>query len=665
MKKRICALVLTFLLTIGGSANVSAATINQVMGDNNILVFVDVPNTHWAYSDIEYFSSQGIVNGIGKDQFAPDDGVTRESFCKMLVLTFTAPLESPPTPTFTDLDSNRWSYPYVEACRNFLTGYASPFDSTMTFRPETMATREDIAVALVRMMGLTDADAENPTAYTRFRDASQISPQLTGYVSVAVEQGLINGRADGNFAPQASISRAETVTLLSRASKSAVTNVNADIKLETKIVYNSDGTDATLYVTAPRGTAVTVDGKSIKMTAGDSNTVMIGTALYSFESEGTHTFQINAAKGGKNATSTAVAKYEIAAPVLKITSCPTTVTSKNVTIFGTMYDKNYPTELLINGESIATNSYADYRSSWSKNYTLTEGKNTFEFILKNSNGKTSIETRTVNLNTGVPTLKIISCPTSVTSKDVTIFGTIYDKNYSTELLINGESVAATSYADYTGSWTRSYTLTESNNKFKFVLKNSNGKTVTETRDITFNVGVPVLKITSCPTSVTSKNITISGTMYDKNYSTELLINGESVATNQYGDYTNSWSKNYTLTEGENKFEFVLKNDNGKTVTEVRTVDFDAGVPTLKITSCPTSVTSKDITISGTMYDKNYATELLINGESVATNRYGDYINSWSKNYTLSGGENKIEFVLRNDNGKTITETRTIIYSPET
>ena len=655
--KKIVSLILSACILFC-TVMVSADNVSQIIGSGNTVIFIDVPDNYWARNEIQSFASRNIISGNGDGTFEPDAGVTREQFCKMLVLTFNAALSTPSAPSFSDVDPSRWSYPYVEACKEFLTGYMNPFGGLPAFHPEEYATREDIAVALVRMMGLTDSDANGKDyAIWKFKDGIFISPNLIPYVSIACERGLISGYPDGTFRPTQGITRAETVVLLNRATKQAVTNINAELNLSANVEYSKDGQTATIWIEAEEGTTVTVNGEKVFMDRDG-----YGSYTYFFEGEESKLFAIEGKKGGKTKTVNVTAKYEIGAPVLNITNCPTNVTSKNITISGTMYDKNYPQTLTINGESVAYNSSSDFTRSWSASYTLEEGDNTFEIVLTNSAGKTVRETRTVNFSVGGPVLKITQCPTNVTSKNITISGTMYDKNYPQSLTINGENVAYNSSSDYTRNWSVSYTLEEGENTFEIVLTNSAGKTVRETRTVNFSVGNPVLKITQCPTNVTSKNITISGTMYDKNYPQTLTINGETVAYNSSSDYTRSWSASYVLKEGDNTFEIVLTNSAGKTVRETRTVNFSVGGPVLKITQCPTNVTSKNITISGTMYDKNYPQTLTINGENVAYNSSSDYTRSWSASYTLKEGDNTFEIVLTNSAGKTVKETRTVNFS---
>ena len=237
---------------------------------------------------------------------------------------------------------------------------------------------------------------------------------------------------------------------------------------------------------------------------------------------------------------------------------------------------------------------------------------------------------------------------------------MYDKNYSSSLTINGESIASNSYSDYTKDWTASYTLKEGENTFEFVLTNSAGKTVTETKTINFSVGGPELKITNCPSNVTTKNVTISGTMYDANYSSSLTINGESIASNSYNDYEKSWSKSFTLEEGVNTFEFVLTNSVGKSTTEKRTINFSVGEPKIQFINCPENTKKDSITVKGKITGNNEGAMLFIDDEEVYVNYSGEF----SKTVVLKEGSNTFEFRAVNDYGKEVVVTKTITYTPE-
>ena len=420
--KRITA-ILTAIFMLLISMTVSADNISQIIGDGNTVVFIDVPSNHWAKNDIEYFAEKGIVNGVGNGRFEPESGVTREEFCKMLVLTFNAALETPNTPSFSDVDPNRWSYPYVEVCREFLTGYANPFGGQPAFHPTEAAKREDIAVALVRMLGFTGDDAYDPYyAQRNFWDSDAVSPRLLPYISVACEKGLINGYEDGSFGPLQGITRAETVALLNRATKQAMTDINAELEMTASVLYSEDGKTATINIVAEEGTTVTVNGESVKM-SNNYYDGYEGNYVYKFETEGSKDFFVEGKRGGKKKTVNVTAKYEIAAPSLTISQQNQTVSDKDFRLSGTAKDDNTTVTLTINGKSVPVSW-----GSWSQDYTLDEGENTFKVVATNENGKKSEKTITITYEVGAPKLTISQQNQTVYDKDFRLSGSAKDDN---------------------------------------------------------------------------------------------------------------------------------------------------------------------------------------------------------------------------------------------
>ncbi len=178
-------------------------------------VFSDVAEGYWAYDEIMNFAKKGIVNGMEDGTFQPGGNVTREQFAKMLVLTFDNEIMKAETPTFSDVPASAWAYGYVETVKDYLPGYTE--GGELKFYPRVYATREDIASALVRLLGIS---AESPTfAKDTFSDAADITAGLEGFVSAAAEKGLVSGYEDGTFKPKGNITRAEAVTMLSSVLK--------------------------------------------------------------------------------------------------------------------------------------------------------------------------------------------------------------------------------------------------------------------------------------------------------------------------------------------------------------------------------------------------------------------------------------------------------------
>ena len=628
------------------SFNLSVVAQNTTSGQ--VSAFSDVPTDHWAWQEIQYSVSKNIVSGNGDGTFLPNAGVTREQFCRMLTSTFSASLSNTGEQSFSDVPAEKWSYPYIETSREFLTGYSNPFGGLPLFKPEDYATREDIAVALVRMMGLTDKDVMD-TGYVQnhFSDYTDISPQLINYMNLACERGLISGYPDGSLRPVKGMTRAETVVLLNRATKQAITNINDEISLSATTVYNNTGEGATVYIKAEEGTTVTVDGETILMENNGSGEYE-GTYLYNFQGEGEKRCVIQGTKAGKTKTIEVTLAYKVSIPQLNIIQFPTSAKTKQVTISGTLKDARYEKYLTINGENIRV----DYDGKWEKTVTLQEGENKFVFIATNEAGKTVTIEKTAVFNTGGPQLTILRCPTTATTKQVTINGTLKDSNYDVLLTINGENVRV----DYEGKWEKTVTLQEGENEYVFTATNTAGKTVIDKRTIVFNIGGPKLVILSCPTESTKKQATMTGTLKDSNYDVLLLINGENVRV----DYEGKWEKTVTLLDGENTYTFVATNTAGKTVTEERTIEFSAGSPEISFTNCPEVTQQKYLAIQGNVGGFTDGLKLYLNDQQVSLR----YDNSFSVTTALEDGENALVFRSVNSYGKETSIMKTVTYISE-
>ncbi|MBQ8764524.1 MAG: S-layer homology domain-containing protein [Clostridia bacterium] len=218
--KRVVSVITLLLLLFESKILTFSETVKAEA--NSAPVFIDVPSDHWAKTQIDSFVKKGIVNGYADGSFKPSNGVTREEFCKLLVATFDVQLEVPNVSSFADIDKNRWSYQYIETCKEFFPGYIDKSDGTNKFMPTQYAVREDIASAIAKAMGCREDSANNINyAISKFSDGEAINHKLLPYVSIACEKGLISGYPDGSFGPQKGITRAETVALLERAVKQA------------------------------------------------------------------------------------------------------------------------------------------------------------------------------------------------------------------------------------------------------------------------------------------------------------------------------------------------------------------------------------------------------------------------------------------------------------
>jgi hypothetical protein len=115
--------------------------------------------------------------------------------------------------TFPDVDNKKnWAEEYIEPLANKLIITGKPDGK---YAPAEEMTRAQFTVLLVRALGLPGGKYEQ-----KFSDVKESDWfNLNGELAVAVEKGIIQGKPDGRFAPNESITRTQAAAMLHRAMK--------------------------------------------------------------------------------------------------------------------------------------------------------------------------------------------------------------------------------------------------------------------------------------------------------------------------------------------------------------------------------------------------------------------------------------------------------------
>lgn len=114
---------------------------------------------------------------------------------------------------YSDLPTSHWAYNYVMTANEFLTSYET--GGAKYFIPDDAAEREDVAVAMIKAMGL-DKDDADLTYLDSYTDTNQISENLRQYIALAVEYGVMDGTGNNEFSPRDPLTRAQACTLFAR-----------------------------------------------------------------------------------------------------------------------------------------------------------------------------------------------------------------------------------------------------------------------------------------------------------------------------------------------------------------------------------------------------------------------------------------------------------------
>lgn len=170
--------------------------------------FKDLKEVSWAKETIQRWADLELVGGYEDGTFRPQNSITRAEFAKIVVEAYE--MESPGKASFQDVNPNDWFADYVRvlASNGFVTGYGDN-----TFKPNNPITRGEAAVVLSRVERLVG----NEEAARAFEDFEAIPSWARAQVGAASEAGIINGMPNGNFAPLANITRAETIVMFDRA----------------------------------------------------------------------------------------------------------------------------------------------------------------------------------------------------------------------------------------------------------------------------------------------------------------------------------------------------------------------------------------------------------------------------------------------------------------
>ncbi|MHB1127932.1 MAG: chitobiase/beta-hexosaminidase C-terminal domain-containing protein [Bacillota bacterium] len=173
---------------------------------------------HWAQAEVEYMASKNIINGFAGNVFNPEANITRAQYAAFLVRSLNLKYEASMTNSFKDVGASMQLYKEIVTAASFglVNGYTKD-----EFRPNEAISREQMAVlvarALVKVAGTKAISAaQADTILAPFKDSGAISPGLRNEVALAVQQGISNGMAKDRFAPAATATRAQAAVMLRR-----------------------------------------------------------------------------------------------------------------------------------------------------------------------------------------------------------------------------------------------------------------------------------------------------------------------------------------------------------------------------------------------------------------------------------------------------------------
>ena len=210
--------------TVTAALNYSGGNSGQTGGGSAIIIdddtpllaapdvprFDDVPETHWAYTYVEYMAEIGFVNGKTGNLFYPGDSITRGEFVTILARMSGETLTEYGG-DFTDVGASQY---YAKAVEWALRAGVTLGTSETTFSPDVEISRQDIAVMIMRYITYKGFELDRKNALTEFSDAAQIAEYANDAVTAMQRANVISGYEDGSFRPTGSATRAESAKML-------------------------------------------------------------------------------------------------------------------------------------------------------------------------------------------------------------------------------------------------------------------------------------------------------------------------------------------------------------------------------------------------------------------------------------------------------------------
>ena len=197
------AMLITTLYRMSGSP--------AVTGENP---YSDVPAGSYYEKAVIWAMQKGVANGMGGGKFEPDGQLTRAQLVTVLYRAAGEPDTGKQVNPFTDVADDAWYTKAViwAANNGIVNGVAKN-----TFAPDDSITREQIAAMLYRYAGAEAAKEDKLSAFPDAAKVSDWAKEALNWaVASGLINGVADANGTANLEPQATASRAQIATILMR-----------------------------------------------------------------------------------------------------------------------------------------------------------------------------------------------------------------------------------------------------------------------------------------------------------------------------------------------------------------------------------------------------------------------------------------------------------------
>lgn len=178
--------------------------------------FSDVSSDYWALPFIQALAERNIITGFPDGTFKPNQSVTRAEFATLIQKAFNqSAVRQLSSGGFRDVPGNYWA---ADAIREaYETGFLSGYPGNL-FQPNQQIPKVQALVALTSGLGLSTNDNASTVNSTYFTDASAIPDYAVSNVAAATQANLVVNYPNVNqLNPQVPLTRAEAAAILYQA----------------------------------------------------------------------------------------------------------------------------------------------------------------------------------------------------------------------------------------------------------------------------------------------------------------------------------------------------------------------------------------------------------------------------------------------------------------
>ena len=174
--------------------------------------FTDLNCSRWYHESVVFALENGLMKGMDATTFAPDGTATRGQVVTILYRYSGETFEATES-TFTDVDTERYYYTAIEwaAANGIVLGIGNN-----QFAPDAAVTRQQLVVILYNFAKYLGEDVSATTELNGFGDAANVSGWAEAAMKWAVAEGLLKGDDNSNLNPTTTATRVEIAALIER-----------------------------------------------------------------------------------------------------------------------------------------------------------------------------------------------------------------------------------------------------------------------------------------------------------------------------------------------------------------------------------------------------------------------------------------------------------------